>query len=81
MSASILVINCGSSSVKYALVEDATGTTAQPRISGLAENLGTAQARIRMKQADGSVIEHLLANANHTDALAFILQQLAGYQP
>lgn len=117
MSASILVINCGSSSVKYALVGDvvhavrddsitlnttisthlaeattasstasntgnqAATTTPQARISGLAENLGTAQARIRMKQADGSTVEHVLPDASHSDALGFILQQLAGYAP
>lgn len=43
MSTSVLVINCGSSSIKYALVSDRR----ENRIYGLAENLGTAEARIK----------------------------------
>jgi acetate kinase len=40
---SVLVINCGSSSIKYALVSERR----EDRIYGLAENLGSADARIK----------------------------------
>ena len=43
MSTSVLVINCGSSSIKYALVSERR----EDRIFGLAENLGSADARIK----------------------------------
>jgi acetate kinase len=40
---SVLVINCGSSSIKYALISERR----EDRIYGLAENLGSAEARIK----------------------------------
>ncbi len=43
VSTSVLVINCGSSSIKYALVSERR----EDRIFGLAENLGSADARIK----------------------------------
>lgn len=85
MSACILVINCGSSSIKYALIGQGLST----QIAGLAENLGTAQARIKGTQADGSTFtDQFNDNANvaakptsHADALHYILAQLSDYQP
>ncbi|RYY77968.1 MAG: acetate kinase [Moraxellaceae bacterium] len=85
MSACILVINCGSSSIKYALIGQGLST----QIAGLAENLGTAQARIKGTQADGSAFnDQFNDNANieskptsHADALHYILAQLSDYQP
>ena len=49
MTTSVLVINCGSSSIKYALVSESVGD----RIFGLAENLGSADARIKGITAGG----------------------------
>ncbi|BEP13671.1 acetate kinase [Acidothermaceae bacterium B102] len=46
MSAPVLVLNCGSSSVKWAVVDPTTGETST---SGLAERLGSADARVRTK--------------------------------
>ena len=43
----ILVINCGSSSVKFSLMEPSTGNTI---LSGLAECLLTDEARITIKE-------------------------------
>lgn len=86
MSACILVINSGSSSIKYALIGTATGK----RLAGLAENLGSAQARIKGTRADGSTFTHQFADqfdqnataqASHADALQYILQQLSDHQP
>lgn len=87
MSACILVINCGSSSIKYALI--GSGTGAEQRIAGLAENLGTAQARIKGTQADGSTFNYQFNDnnnaqakpASHADALQYILKQLSNHQP
>jgi acetate kinase len=52
VATSVLVINCGSSSIKYALVSERR----EDRIYGLAENLGAADARIKGLQ---SVVNHL----------------------
>ena len=46
----ILVINCGSSSVKFSLIEPESGQTI---LSGLAECLATPQASISIKHNDG----------------------------
>ena len=53
MAISVLVINCGSSSIKYALISERR----EDRIYGLAENLGAADARIkgRIGQVDQQV--------------------------
>ncbi len=77
MSTSILVINCGSSSLKYALVSEHR----EDRIFGLAENLGSPQARIKGISAGGEPIELAIPNANHEQALETILQRLSQYNP
>lgn len=46
----VLVLNCGSSSVKLALVDPGSG---ERRLTGLAERLGTAQASVRLSR-DGT---------------------------
>lgn len=53
MSTSVLVINCGSSSIKYALVSEHR----ENRIFGLAENLGSAEARIKGITTGGAALE------------------------
>lgn len=72
----ILVINCGSSSLKYAIVN---ADNSQP-FEGLAENLGTANARVIMKvNTDNGTQKHTdeLPNANHKTAIEHIFAQLA----
>ena len=49
----ILVLNCGSSSIKYALISEDEST----RITGLAENLGLDTARIIHTQLNGEKLE------------------------
>ena len=73
----ILVLNCGSSSIKYALLSDET----PERVEGLAENLGLDTARIKHTDINGEKIEISLAGANHQWALQKILGLLAAYQP
>ncbi|MFW2177341.1 MULTISPECIES: acetate/propionate family kinase [unclassified Moraxella] len=72
----ILVLNCGSSSIKYALLsEDGE------RLQGLAENLNLDTARIKHTNLDGEKIEIALAGANHQLALQKVLELLADYNP
>ena len=77
MSTSVLVINCGSSSIKYALVSERR----EDRIFGLAENLGSADARIKGITAGNQALEIAIPYANHEKALETILGRLAQYKP
>lgn len=68
-----LVLNCGSSSLKYALISE----DGQTRIEGLAEALGNSDARIKHKNLDGSKVEINIPNSGaHAEALAIILGEL-----
>ncbi len=75
----VLIINCGSSSIKYALIEN----TEQPRnerIEGLAENLGTPEAKLSgHDKAQKFSID--MPNAQHTHALQAILARLGQQMP
>lgn len=77
MSTSVLVINCGSSSIKYALVSDRR----EDRIFGLAENLGAADARIKGITGGGVPLELSIPFADHEKALETILTRLSEYHP
>ncbi len=63
----ILVINCGSSSLKFALMPEDGGST--PVLSGLAERLGQAEAGITFKTADGGKQSEMLNGGDHAAAL------------
>ncbi|MEB3768270.1 acetate kinase [Acinetobacter sp. MD2] len=77
MSKTILVINCGSSSIKYALVSEQR----EDRIYGLAENLGSENARIKGITVGGEALELAIPHANHQHALEVLLGRLANYHP
>ena len=77
MSTSVLVINCGSSSIKYALVSEHR----ENRIFGLAENLGSAEARIKGITTGGAALELSIPHANHEKALETILERLSHHHP
>lgn len=77
MSTSTLIINCGSSSIKYALISDHHDI----RISGLAENLGSEHARIRGMTFGEQPLDLSLPYANHEQALEVLLQRLSQHQP
>jgi acetate kinase len=77
MSVSVLVINCGSSSIKYALVSN----DSHERIQGLAENLGTPQARIKGVTVGNQPVLIDIPNADHAKALETVLARLSDLPP
>ncbi|WP_299316293.1 acetate kinase [uncultured Halomonas sp.] len=78
MDGPILVINCGSSSIKFALVPE---TPDQPRLSGLAERLGGIDARLKGVDAEGNAYSLSLNGADHAEAMVAILEQLGDARP
>ncbi|MCD8547392.1 MAG: acetate kinase [Aeromonadaceae bacterium] len=66
----VLVLNCGSSSLKFAVVDPATG---EQHLTGLAEALGLPEAEIswRFGRADKQK-SPLASGADHTQALQFL---------
>ncbi len=70
-----LVLNCGSSSIKYALISDDNAT----RITGLAENLGLDTARIKHTTLNGEKFEISIPGGRHKLALQKILELLEQY--
>lgn len=75
MSKSILVINCGSSSIKFALFSEENEHLI---LSGIAENLLDESARIKLN-AQGEKSEIHLGNAGHEPALARLIELLDPY--
>ena len=77
-----LVINSGSSSLKFALVEAGSGRVTR---QGLAERLGTEMARLRTQASDeggGETTSELpLPGAGHARALEEILAHLGSRRP
>lgn len=71
MSENILVVNCGSSSIKFSLVETESGTHL---LSGQAERIGTDQAILRWKGESSGHRE--LEAADHHGAMLGIVEVL-----
>lgn len=78
MNAPVLVINCGSSSIKYALIDS---DPEAPRLAGLAERLGSPDARLKGKNSAGESFIQPLPDADHTQALNAILERMEGRVP
>lgn len=74
-SPNILVINCGSSSLKFAVIWPVSGKVLS---QGLAERLGTPEARLIWTATDGGKHTKLLPKAGHEEALDVILSGLQG---
>lgn len=68
----ILVINCGSSSVKFAVIAHDTG---EQHLTGLAEKLGSADALITFKSATSKTSLPLAPN-DHESAINAIITEL-----
>ena len=74
-----LVINCGSSSVKYAILDPKDGHTF---LKGIAEALGLEDARISWKFPNGDKGEVPLgAGADHTKALEYLVKNILSKDP
>lgn len=69
----VFVLNCGSSSIKAAVLEPVTG---KEYLSLLAEKLGLEDASIKWKQNGEKQTAHLPANCNHKQALDFIITEI-----
>ncbi len=69
----ILVLNCGSSSVKYKLIDMTDDRTLA---EGGVEKVGMADTFLKYKKADGSKEIVQLGNANHLQSIKAILENL-----
>jgi acetate kinase len=74
VSTAVLVLNCGSSSVKFALIDPASGTR---HLTGLAERVGTPEASISLKIA-GEEGSRQLGGITFTDHRGIIQRILTG---
>ncbi|GAB4591351.1 acetate kinase A and propionate kinase 2 [Edwardsiella tarda] len=78
MSKLVLVLNCGSSSLKFAIINAVNG---EEHLSGLAECFNLPEARIKWKM-DGAKHEAALgAGAAHSEALNFIVNTILEQKP
>ena len=73
----VLVINSGSSSLKFALVYPKTGKTV---VSGMAERLNSAEAVIEIKSSDGTKETTPIPGAGHDGALDEMLRHLTDFR-
>lgn len=69
----VLVINCGSSSIKYQLIET---DSKKKLISGLIERIGAVTSIVKHEIPGQKPIKHTIALENHTAALSEIMQFL-----
>ena len=66
----ILILNCGSSSLKFAVID---AISEKEHLAGLAECLSTKDANISYKANNKKTKTSLSANAKHFEAISFIL--------
>ncbi|QLK61957.1 acetate kinase [Enterobacteriaceae bacterium Kacie_13] len=74
----VLVLNCGSSSLKFAIIDAVNG---EEHISGLAECFHLPEARIKWKMDGGKEEAALGAGAAHSEALKFIVNNILSKKP
>ena len=72
MSTAVLVLNCGSSSVKYALIDPDSG---QRHLVGLAERVGSPDVTMKATKADGSYAVHP-QDSSHAGVLREVLREV-----
>lgn len=73
MSKNILILNCGSSSLKFAILDPVSG---DEKLSGLAENFNLVDARIKWKLNGEKGAADLGAGAAHSEALNYIVKNI-----
>ena len=71
----ILVINSGSSSLKFTVYSIAQGN--KRLANGLVERIGAANANLVYKKGDGAKTEEIVKAANHTEALEIVTKIIA----
>jgi len=69
----ILVLNCGSSSVKYQLIDSATE---QALAKGLVERIGMSGASLKQERYDGDKLHYIAEILDHTMAIEHVLSVL-----
>ena len=74
----VLVLNCGSSSLKFAIID---ATNGEEHLSGLAECFHLPEARIKWKLDGGKQEAALGAGAAHSEALNFIVNTILAQKP
>ncbi|WP_027711548.1 acetate kinase [Dickeya chrysanthemi] len=74
----VLVLNCGSSSLKFAIIDAVSG---DEYLSGLAECFNLPEARIKWKIDGGKQEAELGAGAAHSEALSFIVNTILSQKP
>lgn len=85
MSKFVLVINAGSSSIKFALFGKTTDISRVPALSGKIDGIGATQgARLRAQDAAGQVLadqplSFTTTDSRHHQAIDFLLQWLADH--
>lgn len=80
MKKDVVVLNCGSSSVKFAIIDANTGNAG---LSGIAESLGNSDASLTVKHEGKKIQADLPDNASHSEALDAIQKVISntGVQP
>ena len=73
----VLVLNCGSSSIKFAIIEAKTGTAP---LHGLAENIGTVSSKLGFSYQHKQYDAELPVNTDHQQALAVIADTLKQFE-
>lgn len=69
----VLVINCGSSSLKYQLIDSESGTV---YAKGLCERIGIDGSAIEYKKSDGEKIVTKVEMKDHNDAVEQVIKKL-----
>jgi acetate kinase len=77
VSRSVLVVNCGSSSIKYQLID---ADNEQSLAKGLVERIGEQQSRLQHESAAGHVV-HVAALPDHEAGLRAVLDAFAQSGP
>jgi acetate kinase len=75
---SVLVLNSGSSSVKFALLLPGSGDRL---MGGIGERLGTPEALLRVRWFPAAAVEERLPGGTHRDVVARVLDHLAEAEP
>ncbi|QKX18331.1 acetate kinase [Microbulbifer sp. YPW1] len=72
-SSQVLVLNCGSSSLKFAVIDPHSGCLS---LSGIGESLGQDEASVSWKCGGERQSATLPANARHTEVIRFLVDEV-----